>query len=148
MRAYWRDDAEQTAIPIETLVAEGLQYLQLPLDPAEYQAPLDALKAQNGYIQQDVVQLNPETPGLEAICDKFKAEHLHDDDEVRFVLEGEGIFDVRTQDDRWMRIVVVPGDLIVVPKERNHLFLLTEKRHIRCVRLFRDMSGWVPHYRS
>jgi 1,2-dihydroxy-3-keto-5-methylthiopentene dioxygenase len=34
-----------------------------------------------------------------------------------------------------------------VPKDRNHLFLLTEKKHIRCVRLFQDAAGWVPNYR-
>ena len=24
----------------------------------------------------------------------------------------------------------------------------TEQRHIRCVRLFQDQAGWVPHYRD
>jgi len=64
-----------------------------------------------------------------------------------FVLEGEGIFDIRSKGDRWMRVKVEAGDLIVVPKERYHRFELTETKTIRCVRLFQDASGWVPEYR-
>ena len=99
-------------------------------------------------MQQDIVELSPSTPNLDAICVKFEGEHLHDDDEVRFVLEVEGIFDIRSRDNRYMRVFVERGDLIIVPKERHHRFLLTETKSIRCVRLFRDASGWVPHYRA
>jgi 1,2-dihydroxy-3-keto-5-methylthiopentene dioxygenase len=121
---------------------------ELATDEARYRAPLDALKAERGYVAEDVVALAPETPNLDAICAKFVDEHTHDEDEVRFVLEGEGIFDIRSHDDRWMRVTVEPGDLIVVPKDRNHRFMLTERKAIRCVRLFKDASGWVPHYRA
>ena len=103
---------------------------------------------ERGYVEEDVVELQPSTPNLNAICAKFIDEHHHDEDEVRFVLEGEGIFDIRSRDDKWMRVQVEQGDLIVVPKGRHHRFLLTDRQHIRCVRLFRDSSGWVPHYRA
>lgn len=145
MRAWWLE--ADGAITAGELLAEGVYSDALPLDEGAYQAPLDALKAERGYIEQDVVALAPDTPNLDAICAKFADEHLHDDDEVRFVLEGEGIFDIRSRDDRWMRVVVEPGDLIVVPAGRHHRFLLTEAKRIRCVRLFKDTSGWVPHYR-
>ena len=146
MKAYWLDGSE--AITAPQLNGQGVYYTQLSTDEAAYQPPVDALKAERGYIEQDVIALRPDTPNLDAICTKFVDEHFHDDDEVRFVLEGEGIFDIRSRDDRWMRVVVEPGDLIVVPKDRHHRFLLTDAKTIRCVRLFRDMSGWVPHYRA
>jgi 1,2-dihydroxy-3-keto-5-methylthiopentene dioxygenase len=130
----------------DALRAEGVLYERLGVEG--FQSPLDTLKRERGYVQQDVVELRPTTPDLDAICAKFVDEHLHDDDEVRFILEGEGIFDVRSRSDRTMRIVVEVADLIVVPAERYHRFLLTDTRTIRAVRLFKDPSGWVPRYRA
>jgi 1,2-dihydroxy-3-keto-5-methylthiopentene dioxygenase len=147
MDAQWLDDHDTQLIDGERLAAEGVLYQTLALDPAAYRAPLDALKAAQGYVQEDIVALTPTMPNLDAICAKFVDEHHHDEDEVRFVLEGEGIFDIRSKDDRFMRVTVVPGDLIVVPAGRPHRFMLTEPKTIRCVRLFKDPSGWVAHYR-
>jgi len=126
----------------------GVFYRALPLEQTVYQPELEALKREHGYIVQDVIELRPDTPDLDALCKKFDAEHLHDEDEVRFVLEGEGIFDIRGTDDRWMRVKVERGDLIVVPAKRYHRFELTEAKTMRCVRLFQDESGWVPRYRE
>ncbi|MEM7436586.1 MAG: cupin domain-containing protein [Myxococcota bacterium] len=131
----------------QELAKEGVLYRALPLENAAYQPSLDRLKADEGYITQDVIELRPDTPGLDELCAKFDAEHWHEEDEVRFILEGAGVFDIRSRDDRWMRVIIEPGDLIVVPAERHHRFELTEARTMRCVRLFQDESGWVPHYR-
>lgn len=145
MQAEWIDNGG----PISDLdlSAQGVFYRALETTPEQYQVGLDELRAKRGYVEQDIVELRPETPNLETICAKFVDEHIHDDDEVRFVLDGEGVFDIRSLGDRWMRITVEKGDLIVVPANRNHRFMLTEKKNIRCVRLFKDASGWVPHYR-
>ncbi len=145
MRAHWISNDEP--LDIDALADEGLIYRRLDTDPSAYQGPLDALREAQGYIKQDEVALSPQTPDLDAICEKFWAEHRHTEDEVRFVLEGEGVFDVRSRDDRWMRVTVVAGDLLVVPKDRHHRFALTESKTIRCVRLFKDTSGWTAIYR-
>ena len=145
MKAHWLDT--QTPISAETLRAEGVHYAQHDVDEASYRKPIDQLKQRNGYIEEDVVALSPATPGIDALCEKFLGEHLHDEDEVRFVLEGEGVFDIRSRDDRYMRVAVERSDLIVVPAKRYHRFMLTDSRSIRCVRLFKDQAGWVPHYR-
>lgn len=147
MKAHWLS-SQAGEISAEELRQQGVYYAAFDTDPARYQGPLDALKRERGYVEQDVVALDTSTPNLDAICAKFVDEHHHDDDEVRFVLEGEGIFDIRSRDDRWMRVFVERGDLIVVPKDRHHRFLLTDRKQIRCVRLFKDTSGWVPHYRT
>jgi 1,2-dihydroxy-3-keto-5-methylthiopentene dioxygenase len=144
MHAQWLDSG--AALSPETLVGEGLLYETMPVDA--FQGRLDVVKRDRGYVHQDVVDLRADTPGLEAICAKFADEHLHDEDEVRFILDGEGVFDVRSREDRMMRVVVERADLIVVPALRNHRFELTGSRAIRAVRLFKDPSGWVPRYRS
>ena len=150
MRAYWLDeehpdDANQ-ALEAATLEANGITYRALPV--AEHGPQLDAFMKEHGYVARDEVRLDGSTPNLAAILAKFDVEHLHLDDEVRYVLDGEGIFDIRSLEDRWMRIVVEAGDLISVPRERHHRFLLTDRCAIRCARLFVDASGWMPHYRT
>lgn len=146
MKACWLDDGG--AISAQTLADNDVLYMHIATDPASYRKPVDEVKATRGYIEEDIIELSPSTPNLDGICAKFIDEHTHDDDEVRFVLEGDGIFDIRSRDDRYMRVQVEKGDLIVVPKDRNHRFMLTERKAIRCVRLFKDQSGWVPHYRK
>lgn len=143
MRAFFRETNE----PIDANVLErnGVLYRRLPMDA--YQPQLDELTKKRGYITQDEVALKPETPNLDVVLKKFDPEHHHDDDEVRFVLEGEGVFDIRASDERWMRVIVEPGDLIVVPKGKHHRFELTESKTIRCVRLFKDPAGWAAIYR-
>ena len=143
MRLSWLDS--DAAISEDELGRAGVHYERLPL--GDYQGALERLKVARGYVTQDIVELQPSMPNLQAVCDKFKPEHLHRDDEVRFVLEGEGIFDIRTRDDRWMRVEVEAGDLIVVPADLYHRFFLTDRQQIRCVRLFKDAAGWVPEYR-
>jgi 1,2-dihydroxy-3-keto-5-methylthiopentene dioxygenase len=145
MRAHWLD--REGDISEEELGAGGVYCARMEVSPAAHRGALERLKSERGYLEEDIVELRPGTPNLDAICAKFVDEHLHDDDEVRFVLEGEGIFDIRSTEDEWMRVTVGQGDLIVVPRARHHRFFLTESRTIRCIRLFKDRAGWVPHYR-
>lgn len=147
MKASWLDD-EGGAIEVEALREQGVLYQGLSTEPDAYQPVLDELRESRGYVEQDVVALGPDTPDLDTICAKFVDEHYHDEDEVRFVLAGAGVFDIRSRDDRWMRVAVETGDLIVVPARRYHRFFLGDDRTIRCVRLFKDAGGWVPHYRD
>ena len=146
MQAWWLDTDEP--ISTDTLRDNDVLYERLGVTEPEYRVAVDRLKLDRGYVEEDVIELRPETPSLEAICAKFVDEHRHTEDEVRFVLHGEGIFDIRSRDDRYMRVQVEQGDLIVVPKDRNHRFMLTDRKTIRCVRLFQDKAGWVPHYRE
>lgn len=148
MKLQWLDAGSERPIARDDLAAVGVVHERLPLAPDDFQPTLDRLARARGYVEQDIVELRPDTPDLSALCAKFADEHLHTDDEVRYVLEGEGIFDIRSVDDRWMRVTVEAGDLLVVPAQLHHRFLLTDRQHIRCVRLFKDRGGWVPHYRN
>ncbi|HZS46961.1 MAG TPA: cupin domain-containing protein [Blastocatellia bacterium] len=147
MLAY-RLDQQQSPIDLHELSAHGIFYRHLPEAESDRRKEIETIKAERGYVAEDVVELTPNTPDLDIICAKFDKEHIHTADEVRFVLDGSGIFDIRDLNDQWIRVVVEKGDLIIVPKDRNHRFMLTESKHIQCLRLFQDTNGWSPIYRT
>jgi len=145
MRAYVLDDPTRVMGPGD-LSKHGVNFWRVTSDDAD--ATIENIKREQGYVDQDVVELSPSTENLDAICAKFDKEHFHTEDEVRFVLEGDGIFDVRDEGDEWIRIEVTKGDIISIPARKHHRFYLTEQKHIRCMRLFANHDGWAPLYRA
>ena len=113
-----------------------------------YREKIDALKAQGGYVTADVIDVHAETPNLETMLAKFRSEHWHDEDEVRLIVEGRGLFHVHPANQPVFAIEVEAGDCIRVPRGTHHWFDLCGDRRIRAIRLFQDMSGWTPHYTS
>ena len=113
---------------------------------AAYAAEIDRLKTAGGYVTADVIDVSPQTPNLDAMLAKFRKEHWHDEDEVRFILRGRGVFHIHPKEAPVMAIEVGPGDLIRVPRGTHHWFDLCSERDIRAIRLFQDVSGWTPRY--
>lgn len=113
---------------------------------AAYAGKVEALKARGGYVTADVIDVKPETPNLDAMLARFNREHWHDEDEVRFIIAGRGLFHVHPPDGPVFAIEVEAGDLIRVPRGTRHWFDLCADRRIRAIRLFQDPSGWTPHY--
>jgi 1,2-dihydroxy-3-keto-5-methylthiopentene dioxygenase len=111
-----------------------------------YSGEIDTLKAVGGYVTADIIDVSPETPGLEGMLAKFNREHWHDEDEVRFIISGHGLFHIHAENQSVVGIEVEAGDLIRVPRGTRHWFNLCADRRIRAIRLFQDMAGWTPHY--
>lgn len=111
-----------------------------------YHDEIERLKEAGGFVTADVINVNPETPGLDEMLAKFDKEHTHSEDEVRFTVEGNGVFHIHPDNGPVFSITVGAGDLINVPKGTKHWFNLCSDKKIRCIRLFEDKSGWTPHY--
>ena len=111
-----------------------------------YSSEIEDLKKRGGYVTADVIDVSPTTPGLDEMLAKFNREHWHDEDEVRFIIAGHGLFHIHTTGGTVLGIEVEPGDLIRVPRGTLHWFNLCSDRRIRAIRLFQDTAGWTPHY--
>jgi 1,2-dihydroxy-3-keto-5-methylthiopentene dioxygenase len=149
---------EGTAAIREFLAARQIDYTRAEPDvsvaadaPADellaaYGAMIEHLKTTGGYVTADVIDVFPDTPGLDAMLNRFNSEHWHDEDEVRFIVEGRGVFHVHPPGEPVFAVEVGPGDLIRVPRGTHHWVDLCNDRRIRAIRLFQDPSGWTPHY--
>ncbi len=138
------------------LAGAGIDYERWSLDrvPADcsadlvleaYRAEIDEMKQRGGYVTADVIDVNPETPGLDAMLARFDKEHTHSEDEVRFILAGRGIFFLHVR-GKVYSVEVGPGDMLRVPRGTTHWFTLCEDRRIRAVRWFQQTEGWTPFY--
>ncbi|HEY6248670.1 MAG TPA: cupin domain-containing protein [Candidatus Angelobacter sp.] len=113
---------------------------------AAYSSEIDTLKQRGGYVTADVIDVGPQTPDLETMLARFNREHWHDEDEVRFIISGRGIFHIHPRTGPVTVIEVEAGDLIRVPRGTWHWFDLCADRRIRAIRLFQDSAGWTPRY--
>ncbi|GAA5967369.1 hypothetical protein JCM21900_000348 [Sporobolomyces salmonicolor] len=133
-------------VSIQVLKQLGvLPYPGIDLDGVE------AIAKERKYKNRDEINVSKEGMGeiYEEKIKGFFREHLHEDEEIRYIKDGSGYFDVRDSTDaRWVRIAMEPNDLIVLPAGIYHRFTLDEKNYIKAMRLFQDEPKWVPHDRS
>ncbi|MGI2824924.1 1,2-dihydroxy-3-keto-5-methylthiopentene dioxygenase [Bacillus cytotoxicus] len=99
-----------------------------------------------GYKAHDIISLSSATPNLDELLINFKQEHHHTDDEVRFIVNGHGIFAIQGKDGRFFDVELEPGDLISVPENVRHYFTLQDDRQVVAIRIFVTTAGWVPIY--
>lgn len=110
-----------------------------------YQADIDRLMQQYGFKSVDVVSLKPDYPERQSMRQKFLSEHTHSDFEVRFFVEGHGLFYLHVADQVYA-VLCERGDLISVPAHVKHWFDMGEKPDFKCIRLFTTADGWVAEY--
>lgn len=153
MRAYYHDGNNEVDFTadhdsgIEVTLADldkvGVLYYHL-----ETEEEVNTVAKQREYRNRDVITLKESTfpGGVELYREKlnvFYQEHLHEDEEIRYILDGEGFFDVRDSEDRWIRTKLSKGDLLILPLGIYHRFTLTDQNYVQLLRLFKDEPKWT-----
>ncbi|KAJ6464973.1 Acireductone dioxygenase ARD family, partial [Mycena sanguinolenta] len=124
-------------VSAETLAKLGVFSWHVPISENGVQNAVNAVAKERGYKNCDVINVSRE--GMGAVYEEkirgFFEEHMHEDEEIRYILSGSGFF--YTPTDAWIRIAVAPGDLLVLPAGIYHRFTLDTKDQIRALRLFK-----------
>jgi len=110
-----------------------------------YANDIQRLKDENDYESVDVIRLSSDHPDKDALREKFLSEHTHSEDEVRFFVEGAGVFYMRVDGNVYMTLCE-RGDLISVPTGTKHWFDMGPNPHLTCIRLFTSKEGWVADF--
>ena len=137
--SYWKLDASAYEYP----------KISVPWDPKDAVDPnLKKIRDDRGYSYADIITVHPDTlPEYETKVKAFFEEHIHDAEEIRFILDGSGYFDVRNKKDEWVRIHIKAGDLMTLPEGIYHRFTVDEADRIHAMRLFIGQPVWTPFNR-
>mmetsp|Transcript_18741 Transcript_18741/g.40301 ORF Transcript_18741/g.40301 Transcript_18741/m.40301 type:complete len:202 (-) Transcript_18741:796-1401(-) len=155
---YMDDSTEDQRLPhrlnpnkpatLEKLRGLGVLYWKLDADNYETDPRLAAIRKIRNYSYIEIITIaKDKLPGYEQKIKSFYEEHIHADEEIRYVLDGRGYFDVRDLDDKWIRIDCKKGDLIVLPEGIYHRFTLDTDDYIKAMRLFVGEPVWTPYNR-
>ena len=110
-----------------------------------YRGPIDKLMKKYGFKSVDVISLWPDNPKKAEMRDKFLHEHTHDDFEVRFFVEGRGLFNIR-KNGKVYAMLCERGDLLSVPANTTHWFDMGPEPVLKAIRLFAIPEGWVAKF--
>ncbi|MFC6669147.1 1,2-dihydroxy-3-keto-5-methylthiopentene dioxygenase [Marinobacterium aestuariivivens] len=119
------------------------------MDPDEIMAAYDAeirrLKESEGYVTVDVVSMTADHPQKDEFRQKFLSEHTHSEDEVRFFVDGEGMFYLHSE-GKVYQVLCSRNDLISVPANTTHWFDMGPEPRFTAIRLFNNPEGWVANF--
>ena len=111
----------------------GVLFYSFPVGLSESADKVNDLATSRKYVNRGEITISPEALGqqYEAKMKAFYNEHIHEDEEIRYILDGTGYFDIRDANDQWVRIRAEPGDLIILPAGIYHRFT-TDEKNVSC----------------
>ncbi|EME43016.1 hypothetical protein DOTSEDRAFT_132175 [Dothistroma septosporum NZE10] len=154
MKAYWYDNLpgdqrlphdSGRIVPAQKLTDLGIIHHELPNNLSA----VNKIASDRHYKNRDEIEISPSTlPNYEEKVKNFFHEHLHEDEEIRYILKGGGYFDVRGKEDDWIRIRLEEGDLMIMPAGIYHRFTTDEQNYTKAMRLFKEDPKWTPLQRG
>lgn len=110
-----------------------------------YAGAIRRLQQEEGYKTWDVISMHPAHPQKDAARRKFLDEHAHSEDEVRFFVDGQGLFTLHIGEFVYA-VLCEGGDLISVPAGTPHWFDMGPNPDFKVIRVFDNEEGWVANF--
>jgi len=112
---------------------------------AAYSQEIQAVQARGSYPTVDAIRMTPDHPDREALRQKFLSEHTHAEDEVRFFVEGRGLFCLHLGEEV-LQVLCEADDWISVPAGTKHWFDMGAEPSFCAIRFFDNPEGWVAQF--
>ncbi|QNG29461.1 acireductone dioxygenase [Synechococcus sp. LTW-R] len=112
---------------------------------AAYAQEIQAVQARGSYPTVDAIRMTPDHPDREALRQKFLSEHTHAEDEVRFFVEGRGLFCLHLGEEV-LQVLCEADDWISVPAGTKHWFDMGAEPSFCAIRFFDNPEGWVAQF--
>ncbi|MFM7394428.1 MAG: 1,2-dihydroxy-3-keto-5-methylthiopentene dioxygenase [Cyanobium sp.] len=112
---------------------------------AAYAEEIGRVQAEGSYPTVDAIRLTADHPDRLALREKFLAEHTHGEDEVRFFVEGRGLFCLHLEGEV-LQVLCESGDWISVPAGTRHWFDMGPEPSFCALRFFDNPEGWVARF--
>lgn len=112
---------------------------------AAYAPEIARVQATGHFPTVDAIRLAPDHPDREALRRKFLGEHTHSEDEVRFFVEGRGLFCLHIGEEV-LQVLCERNDFLRVPAGTKHWFDMGEAPHFTAIRFFDNPQGWVAQF--
>lgn len=102
---------------------------------------------ERGYKHTDEVRIS-QTSKDDLTLERWFQEHFTEDEQLRLVTDGSCYFDVRSKQDKWIRIQVKSGHLVIFPPGLYHRATLDEDDFVALFRGFQEAPRFIPTYRT
>eukprot|EP00755_Sulcionema_specki_P040130 Sspe_Gene.24929::Locus_9949_Transcript_1_1_Confidence_1.000_Length_951::g.24929::m.24929/K08967/mtnD, mtnZ, ADI1; 1,2-dihydroxy-3-keto-5-methylthiopentene dioxygenase len=131
-------------VTLKELKDQGVVYWRVNLSDFSI---VNQIAKERGYKHMDEIKAH-QTAKDEVFLERWFAEHYHEDEEMRLVMDGGAYIDVRSKQDVWIRCHLKAGDLVVLPPGMYHRCTPDEGDYVFVMRVFQEASRWLPIYRT
>jgi len=137
-------------VPLNRLLKKtGVFYCKVDIvNQNDYRKRIDMIRSEHKYTYvDDCTYQAGVTLDYEDKLPKLFETHIHDEEEARIVMDGSAYYDVQEpKTDKWIRICMDPGDMVIIPVGCIHRFTPDMKNFVKVRRFFHKQETNVPTF--
>ena len=150
--------SEKVDVLSKQLAEDGIYFRRLPLvaTPSNeslsdeqilglYKNQIETVNEYMHYKVTDVASITTNDAVAISIRDRYLSEHTHDDDEVRFFIEGSILLYIHVE-QRIHMLNCTAGDLVIIPAGVKHWLDIGPNPNFTCIRCYNTKQGLINKF--